>query len=320
MRSKPEKWLRTIADDARGHASLGLIERVRRSLRFFRTGRSKTTQKALRAFGAWQDQQKQTEAAPPAPAIEPAPQAPPALAACQSLASIRLIIADLRGGEALQRTLDSLPLNAFHSHVIISPFSEDFAGDRYFDLFATLDAAVAEPTDADSLLILESGSVLTQAPDTLTPNVDAVFLRWRSDNGALTSTPLDAQSVLREPLAPMAFPAIQLRVGVAIHYATCWHYAGWDLLLRLIEDAPDKATFPTQTAVDFSHHAYALSQLDRKQVKARDPEKLRRLPDANDEWTVTRHDLITRIVQRHAGYFKDNVAYLAAIAAATRGC
>ncbi len=318
MSCKPEKWLQAIADDADGHESLGFVERVRRSLRFFRTGRSKSTHKALRDFAAWKSQQEQAKTTPIAAAIEI--DAPPALQADESLADVRVIIADLRGGNALQRTLDSLPLDAFHSHVVVSPFSDDFSGDRYFDLFAGLDAAIAEPSDAGSLLILESGSVPTQSPEALPESIDVVFLRWQSDNGALTSMPLDAQSLLREPLAPMAFPAIQLRPGVAIDYTTCWHYAGWDLLLRLIESRSDKATFPTQVAVNFSHHGYALSQLDRKQLKQRDPEKLRRLPDAGDEWTVTRHDLITRIVQRHPDYFKDNAAYLAAIAAATRGC
>jgi len=320
MSSRPEKWLQAIADDANDHRSLGFIERVRRALRFFRTGRSKTTQKVLRDFSTWNDRKQDKKTPSIAPAIDEPAKRPAPLQASEPLAGIRLIIADLRGGEALQRTLDALPLDAFHSHVIISPFHKNFPGDRYFDLFTALDSALSEPTDAESILILESGSVWTETPNSIPEGADAVFHRWQSDNGSLVSTPLDAQSLLREPLAPMAFPAIQFRPGITVNFANCWHYAGWDLLLNIIETNPDKALFPEQVSVQFLHHPYALSQLDRKHLKQFDPEKLRRLPDANDEWTVTRHDLITRIVQRHPDYFKNNAAYLAAIAAATRGC
>jgi hypothetical protein len=55
-------------------------------------------------------------------------------------------------------------------------------------------------------------------------------------------------------------------------------------------------------------------------MAAREDERLQRLPDTAEEWLVMRHDLIGRIVQRHPDYFQDNAAYLAAIAAATRGC
>ena len=318
MSDKPEKWLQAVAEDAQSHASLGFVERFRRALRFFRTGRSKVSQKVLRDFLAWQENQQEKE--PIAAAIDDAPAdsdpAPAPLAADDSLGSIRLIIVDLRGGGTLQGTLDSLPLDAFHSHTIVSPIS----GERLFELFPTLDAAIREDTDASSVLLLESGAVLTTTPAPLPENCDASFLRWQSDDGTLTSSPLDKQSLLREPLAPMAFPAIHLRAGVTLDFAECWHYAGWDLLLRLIEATPERLHFPDAIGVNFSHHSYALSKLDRAHLKHSAPEKLPSLPDANDEWTVTRHDLITRIVQRHPDYFRDNAAYLAAIAAATRGC
>lgn len=318
MSDKPEKWLKAIAQDAESHASLGFVERLRRALRFFRTGRSKVSQKVLRDFLAWQENQGQQE--PIAAAIEKdhatevTPPAP--LAADASLGAIRLIIVDFRDGDALQRTLDSLPLESFQSHAIISPDS----GGRLFDMFAAIDDAITERSGATSTLLLESGAVLTTTPSPLGEHWDASFLRWQSDDAALTSSPLDAQSLLREPLAPMAFPAIHLRAGVALDFADCWHYAGWDLLLRLIETAPERISFPESVGVNFSHHPYALSKLDRAHLKRTAPEKLSPLPDAGDEWTVTRHDLITRIVQRHPDYFRDNATYLAAIAAATRGC
>ena len=316
MSNKPEKWLQALAEDAQSHASLGFVERVRRALRFFRTGRSKVSQKVMRDFLAWQENQQTEKSIAAAVDDAPAMEALAPLAADASLGSIRLIIVDLRGGDALQRTLDSLPLNAFHSHTIVSPNS----GERLFNIFPTLDTAIRETTEASSVLLLESGAALTTIPALPGDDCDASFLRWQSDDGALTSTPLDAQSLLRDPLAPMTFPAIHLRAGVTLDFAECWHYAGWDLLLRLIEATPERLTFPEAIGVNFTHHPYALSKLDRAHLKQSAPEKLSPLPDANDEWTVTRHDLITRIVQRHPDYFRDNAAYLAAIAAATRGC
>ena len=316
MSDKPEKWLKAIAQDAESHVSLGFVERFRHALRFCRTGRSKVSQKVLRDFLAWQESQNEPE--PIAAAIDDAPakEPPGPLAPDASLGAIRLIIVDYRGGDALARTLDSIPLDAFHSHTIVS----GNPGGRLFEIFPAVDAALRETTEASSVLLLESGAVLTECPAPLGERCDAAFLRWQSDDGALTSTPLDAQSLLREPLAPMAFPAIHLRNGVTLDFADCWHYGGWDLLLRLIETAPERLSFPDSIGVNFSHHPYALSKLDRAHLKRTESEKLPPLPDANNEWTVTRHDLITRIVQRHPDYFRDNAAYLAAIAAATRGC
>lgn len=319
MSDKPEKWLQAIADDADSHTSLGFGERLRRALRFFRTGRSKVSQKVLRNFLAWQEQQQEKQSPiATATAIDKQPQAgtPDPLAPDESLAGIRLIIIDYRRGDALQRTLDSLPLDAFHSHRIVAPEPEK----RLFDIFPALDAAIREKSDATSLLLLESGATLSSAPAALDDDCDAAFLRWQSHDGTLTSTPLDAQSLLREPLAPMVFPAIHLRSGVSMDFSKCWHYAGWDLLLSLIESAPERLAFPEAVGVNFLHHPYTLSKLDRAHLKQTAPEKLQPLPDAGDEWMVVRHDLIGRIVQRHPDYFKDNAAYLAAIAAATRGC
>ena len=284
--------------------SLGLVERIRRSLRFFRTGRTKVSQKVLRDFLAWQEkeQEKQTAREPvatPGRRCSRKGNNPAPLAATPSLAAIRLVVLDYRGGDALNRSLDSLPLDAFHSHVVVSPKP----GERLFGLFPTIDAELREGTDADTLLLLESGAVLSTPPAPLAADCDAAFLRWQSDDGALISAPLDSQSLLREPLAPMTFPAIHLRAGVTLDFADCWHYAGWDLLLRLIETSPGRLHFPDTIGVDFSHHPYALSKLDRNHLRQGAPEKLPPLPDASDEWTVTRHDLITRIVQRHPDYF-----------------
>ena len=324
MSKRHERWLNAIADDADNHLSQSWFERLRRSLRYFRTGRSKVSQKVLRDLIALEEREAGKTAI--ADAIdsdtEQKAETSPKLEASEALAGIRLIVVDLRGGKALQRTLDSLPLADFHSSAVVSPFDDQFSG-RYFDLFEAADQAVRVKTDAEAVLLVESGTALAAIPAALSDDVDAAFLRWKdSSNGAL-SLALDAQALLREPLAPMIFPAVLLRPKLAagaLNFSTCLHYANWDLLLSLITEDPQRVTFTETVSASFANHSYALSQIDRQHMAEHNPKRLAHLPDAKDEWMVMRHDLIGCVVQRHQDYFKDNAAYLAAIAAATRGC
>ncbi|MFV1996233.1 MAG: hypothetical protein ACC661_12415 [Verrucomicrobiales bacterium] len=343
---KLQGWLETILADTAAYEEASPAARLRDSARLLSRGKSKTVQGALRKYQRWVEQLQAREAARSEETGEGSAAAfaggeeageQPVSYDPAILARTRLIVYDLRGGGGLESTLagSSLPLDAFADRVLVSPFAlagappEGFRlarAEAYLDLFDVLEAETRAESEAEFTLFLEAGAVpraqLAAVLAALPDDADLLLGRVRSIEGGALSPVLNRESLLRAPLVPLVFPAIAMRSALArawCHFPQYLHYTFWNLLLGMIEKTPGAIHTTEGVLASAPGHSYNLIRYQQEQLATSGDPLAARRPKADEEWLVTRHDLVTQIVNAHPEYFRENVAYLAAIAAATVG-